>query len=375
MYLYPTLDSYGFFTVDTPFGYQFKTFSKIEAIEYGKTYNQFPEWHYNKNTFSKFKWHINPGLSITDLYKSRAIQLRSAYDYLILFYSSGWDSSAVLQSFIDAGVYPDEIFTFYNSRDTTNQLHDEIQNFAFPKLNAIKKKYPQIKIQKVDYSSWFDKEYKKYLNPENLDYLYGYNTFLVPNKAWQDHVVSFIPEWNTIIQSGKKLGIVYGIDKPQVRYAQGKWIAYFQDTAQSEIGANYQQTLGYGEYRECFFWSENSPLIPIQQAHIIKDYFSNNPAVLNHVDSSTTFGYKISRHDIVKLIYPHVTNQKFYTGKPLIHSLGGRDWKFLIEASQMQKRYWTIAKQVENVLPEYWKNQNNFLKNGAKGHINDYYLN
>jgi hypothetical protein len=374
MYTYPTADDYGYYTVTDDTGYVYKTYSKIDAIEYAKPIRKHPEWHFNQDIYSKLDWTQEPEQDLLEMYKDRARQLRSAYDYLILLYSSGWDSSAMAQSFFDAGVMPDELFSFYNSGDAESDLHVETSVYTFPKLDSINKLYPQVKTRRVNTKEFFDHGYKQYFNPTtSLDYLYGYNTYLAPNKIFQDHMVDHVPEWKQMIAQGKRVGIVYGIDKPLVRYSNGRWIAYFQDTAQSEIGAFYQRHGGYGEHKEYFFWSQNAPFIAIKQAHVVKNTYAKSKTVLNHPDSKG-FGYKISRHDVVDYIYPHVRDQHFYTIKPAVHSMGNRDWRFLNEEGDLQRRYWMIANHMERTLDPKWKIKGSFMKNGLTGQINDYML-
>ena len=91
-----TPDRFGYYTVGT-----FKTYSKLMAIlEHEKT-GVHPQWHFNDEEFSAHDWKQEPQESLVELYRRRAQQIRDRYDYLVLFYSGGADSTNILQTFIN----------------------------------------------------------------------------------------------------------------------------------------------------------------------------------------------------------------------------------------------------------------------------------
>ncbi len=372
MYIYPTADDYGYYTV----GHNYKTYSKWDAIQEGIRRNFFPQWHFNDDVYSMYDWTKEPVESLDFLYQERAIQLRNAYDYVILMYSGGWDSSHTLQSFINAGVFPDEVFSFYSGREKDSLLAQEINNYTIPKLEFIKQKYPKIKVRSFDYSEFLIKEAPTLMNPLHDDYIFMYDNYMFPNKIFQDHIISCIADWKNLVDSGKRVALVYGIDKPLMRYCQGKWIAWFMDVAQSEITTYLQYYGTYGEYRELFYWSPNAPKIPIKQAHQVMNYYKNDISIINHPESKSEFGHRISRHKITDIIYPSVNTQKFYTQKPPIHAWGGRDWNFLKDNSfEISQQYWKAIDYIDKILDPSWVNDEKYSKSGAKGQIVNYYLN
>lgn len=69
-------------------------------------------WDYHDDVYKRAQWLHEPPVSIDELYKQRAIQLREQYDHLVLFYSGGADSHTILQTFINNNIKIDEVFVY-----------------------------------------------------------------------------------------------------------------------------------------------------------------------------------------------------------------------------------------------------------------------
>ena len=59
-------------------------------------------WHFHDDVFAKVK--PTGQISLKELYKERALQLREKYDYLILNYSGGSDSWTILNTFLENNI-------------------------------------------------------------------------------------------------------------------------------------------------------------------------------------------------------------------------------------------------------------------------------
>jgi len=116
-------DRYGYYQVgDT------RTYSRYERMD---LLHQHPcdwRWVYNDNFFSQYDWTREPTESLDELYKQRAEQLRRDYDYLVLYYSGGYDSANLLHAFLDNDIYPDEIAIFYSRYDTVSNQYLELKD-------------------------------------------------------------------------------------------------------------------------------------------------------------------------------------------------------------------------------------------------------
>ena len=87
-------------------------YSKLEAImESNKNGGQI-HWDFYDDIFAKYDWTTPSDLSLDELYKQRALQLREQYDHLVLFYSGGVDSGYILKTFLDNNIKIDEIYIY-----------------------------------------------------------------------------------------------------------------------------------------------------------------------------------------------------------------------------------------------------------------------
>ena len=90
-----------------------KFYSKLHALQEGTRLNIHPTWHFNEEAFDKIDWSVPITKSLESLYRDRAIQLREKYDYVIVLFSGGADSTTVLQSFIKNNIHVDEVYVYW----------------------------------------------------------------------------------------------------------------------------------------------------------------------------------------------------------------------------------------------------------------------
>jgi hypothetical protein len=77
--------------------------------DYFKIENNSNHTFHVNNIFDKLDWSKEPTKSLKNLYKERAEQIRSLYNYIILYFSGGSDSITVLNTFLDNNILIDEI--------------------------------------------------------------------------------------------------------------------------------------------------------------------------------------------------------------------------------------------------------------------------
>ena len=104
------------FNVDKAhFGYyqvgNYRTFSKLEAIEIEQATGETVHWNFNDEVYSCYDWtkEPEPNTSISEFYRRRAQQLRDKYEYLVLMYSGGPDSQVILDTCLGNNIHIDEI--------------------------------------------------------------------------------------------------------------------------------------------------------------------------------------------------------------------------------------------------------------------------
>ena len=142
-------DIFGFYQVSN-----YKTYSKLEAIDYKNVYGGNIHWNFNDELFSSVDWTNEPQSSLWDLYKQRVKQIREKYDYCVLWYSGGSDSHNILHAWLDSGYKLDEIATKYilgqNFQDMiklTNSKHCDDLVIITSKI--LKKSYLSDQIQAI----------------------------------------------------------------------------------------------------------------------------------------------------------------------------------------------------------------------------------
>jgi hypothetical protein len=79
--------------------------SKILAITESTVSGQPVEFIFNDQLYSKFNWTVEPDLTLEQLYAARAWELRNKYDYLVLHFSGGADSTNILETFIKNNIF------------------------------------------------------------------------------------------------------------------------------------------------------------------------------------------------------------------------------------------------------------------------------
>jgi hypothetical protein len=265
----------GFYTVGD------KTFhNKPQALLEATRTGHFPHWNFNRDVFSTIDTTVEPTLGLRDLYRMRAQQLRDSYDYIRLEFSGGSDSTTVLYSFVNNVIHLDEVVFRYPAQGDRN-LEPDAKNMkaentlsewhfaAKPILQRLAVTNPEIKITMHDFSdnilkydgdeSWIDVA-KDYLHPEH--------TFKHDPLGLDGH--------RALAESGKRICVLYGVDKPKICIRDGRWWLYFLD-----MQANHSQNQR-GPYdnvtTEYFYWQADLPELIIKQAHVIRNWFMTDHA-------------------------------------------------------------------------------------------------
>jgi hypothetical protein len=298
-------------------------YSKVQALMSGTETGHFPTWNFNNEMYSQQNWLVEPEVNLLELYRQRAQQLRDRYDYIRIEASGGSDSTQAIFSFLLNGIHLDEIVFRYpkagekNLPITTNNFRSEntLSEYEYatkPLLNWIATHHPKVKITVHDYSA-------DMLVNEDRDesWVYSAKEFLQPG-----HVTKF-PNYQSIehrylVDGGKNICILYGIDKPKMCIKEGQWYLYFMD-----FQANYANP-DMGDYtnitNEYFYWSPDLPEISVKQAHIIRNWFNmSSNKHLQHLVRwpNHSVAHRTTYEQIVKpLIYPNYDHMTFQVGKP-----------------------------------------------------------
>jgi hypothetical protein len=260
-------DAYGFYTVDN-----LKFYSKIEALEVAAKTNSKVNWNFNDSVFSSYDWSIEPVESLPELYRRRAQQLREKYDYLVLWFSGGADSTNILDTFLDNDIKLDEVVGAVNYEATgeqTNRLNAEIYKVSVPKIEEAKQKQPWLKHRIVDIPAHTLEFFK---GKESIDWTYNMNAFFNPYSMTSQDTRLKESDWLQLMDSGKKVGFVYGIDKPCIAWTPKGYQLRFFDMFDRVVSPKTQRLDDPRENVELFYWSPECVPLMIKQGHVLKNF-------------------------------------------------------------------------------------------------------
>jgi len=263
---YNRQDQFGYYTVG-----EFKTYSKLEAIELANKTNSKPNWHFNDNVFQSLDWTKEPADSLAEIYKRRAQQLRETYDYLVLWYSGGADSNNILNVFLDNDIKLDEVVSYINyegSDDKENDLNGEIFFVAVPDIKAAQLRQPDLKHRIIDMSQYMAEHFAKV----DLDWIYEHNGMFTPIHQTKSKIKTKIPDWYNLFAQGKKVGFISGIDKPCVvlRNDNNYYFNFHDFTIDNSVTPGMQMANHPWDFNEFFYWTPDCPNIILKQTHMIK---------------------------------------------------------------------------------------------------------
>ena len=381
-------DRYGYYTVGNR-----KTYSKLEAIDFSHLSGNKIEWHYNRAVYGAYNWEQEPTATLDELYEARARQLRNQYDYLVLWYSGGADSHNILMAFVRAGIYIDEIAQYHqleahggNKQSWTNQEVFETSIPITQQLIESNPIYATTKHRLVDMT-----EYQTGLMLENenrWDYFYKINRYYSTNCLSRYQVRERIADYKNIIDSGKRLCFIYGIEKPVVtKDNKGYWI-HFLDGQDHGVSAWAQTNNRAGDYDEFFYWAPDMPELPAKQAHVLRQYLELvTPAQCDgihlkqekfyideygsqRIDYNQTYpivqfnlrnqDYHLTARGAHRLLYPDWNPDAVVCGKPHGHMFPPRDsWLLHPSAPDLGQRYYTqglpwLRQHVKAIDPSLW---------------------
>jgi len=326
-----------------------ETFSKIEALELAQRYKGSPSYHFHDEIFSSYDWKKEIKVDINNLYRKRAEQLRAQYKHLVLLYSGGFDSNNILKTFVNNNIYLDAVVCFYYSVDHDNKesdINQEWQLQTWPRLQRLLPLVPQTELIRLDLTD-LSLNIIEQLYDEYLYYIPGY---IAPNSLSRSFIKSKLPKK----YRESDVGIMYGHEKPRLRFKDDKFIFNFSD-----IG-NTNRPIIQDSGVEWFYWSPSCPELVIKQAQLLKNFWSSNKGLINsHFKNRKNLDLgTVLDHDYVpaqRIVYPQCEENLYYTWRPQSNVFGSRDqWLYDSNTDSRHK----IMKIYQSLceLPKNWFN-------------------
>ena len=241
-------------------------------------------WVFNNDAYAKVDWKVSSGLPLTEWYRQRALQLRAKYDYLILAFSGGADSTNILDSFVLNNIHIDEVVSWWprsqaagNYRPSTDSdvknFRSEYDYLVEPKLKWLEKVAPNTKITICDNL--------QDLRPEEPT---NELVEITTNHCWTG-----IQRYRAIDdvyferqKKHKNCAILMGVNPPVPVIVEKHFFVVF-----FEFGTNtqYSSDLTNRGLRnvEFFYWTPDMPLLVREQAHALLGNLRANPQYVNLV--------------------------------------------------------------------------------------------
>jgi hypothetical protein len=223
-------------------------------------------WDFNDELFSHCDFSKEPKTDIYDLYAQRAWQIREKYDKVILFYSGGVDSTAMLRTFVDNDIPIDAVVIhgIFSQKSKYSEYNvAEQKRVAIPLLEKLQKvKNIKLNIHLLDNIDVF----KSYASQEDWTYTGSVNLQPNTNVFKEYSTDKFIKD---IMSQGSTIGL-RGIDKPRLIFQDNKWYFAFLDST-GWVTSHWDHDKHSSHYllEEFFFWSPDCLELLAKQAHII----------------------------------------------------------------------------------------------------------
>lgn len=326
--------------------------SKMDAAITATRLKKDLKFEFNDPVWKNFDRSLLGKVSLKELYKQRAQQIRDKYDYVVLYYSGGADSTNILETFIENNIKLDCVYVRWpfdvlnTSLHTPNKTDKSAFNFnsewdyaTKPRLEWLAKYHPEIRIETKNVKGLTD---EKLMNDNSFE---GTNNRYSPVNILRKSTYS---DFETeCIDKGKTVGQISGIDKPSLlQNTDGSVYMSFIDDFFTTLNAPPNNLKGV----EFFYWSPDFPLLPFEMAYQMFLYYDHNPAERFIIPGRTyTMMPREIRHacseryyiDVKKVCYPNWDLGIFQTEKPK-HRFG------------IDKDYWFFQSTEFDKIREVW---------------------
>lgn len=256
--------------------------NRLEVLRSKKPF----KFYYYDNFYSNSDWSKEPEESLQELYRQRAQQIRDDYEYVVVCYSGGIDSTQVLESFYYNNIHIDEILVVGAlSQDESfgvDMNHNADLYFnVFPTLNSMS--LPNTKISIIDYTKYFN-------DPKNFTLIEKYGSDYMKHIGVRTSVHNlFWYDLDKFLDTKKRTAYVMGKDKPIVQFDNElkKHFLVFNDISYADYGNRYE----YDNGKRVNFYSEpESFKLMLKQCYTIKNSYFN---IKNYIEDIKPLIYDI----------------------------------------------------------------------------------
>jgi hypothetical protein len=360
---------------------------KTEAFRAAGSNPKLVKYRWNDDFLRLFDWskEPEPEVGLKEFYRRRAQQLRDKYDYVVLLWSGGPDSTNVLESFVNNGIMLDEVvnansFERTGVHENTGNNADYVHNVkpVIDKMIADGRFKGRVTVlDEIDLM----RQHYDYYNTHNRDFFAS--SFVVGNPGMvflKGVWLRYVPHLWSMILSGKRVGVIKGADKPFVNIVNGKFSTAFSDISSGDLLSYFSQDADFSavDTHEFFYHSPECVDLIIKQVSVVKKFLETNRDPNNFVSLKDMYSKKIRPHFTAvgkhfpghnikynvytKLVYPDWT-PRLVTPKPTDTVSRGQDYWWFWQLSDEEKSFWTSRfKSHAYEFSHIWKNEERFLK-------------
>lgn len=308
-----------------------KFINKVTALQHASRDNSPISWNFNDEVFSALDWRKKISSNLLELYRQRAQQLRDRYSYLVLCWSGGADSTAILDAFLENGIRLDELVVLWpktssegrytpNKNDTraTNMMSE--WDFSIkPRLDRVRGSHPELRITIGDtlLRPWMYDD-----RGDHIRIAEKHNYTTVERCKVLDEIIS------DRMRDHANMTTILGVGPVEIVLADDWLVARFMDHPSTALSASDVTTDGWIRNVEFFYWTPDMPEIPVMQAQALADYLNLVPwdrryfpkmqlvrsgqfELVNEGDSN--LAHRIRK----KAIYPRWDHETFQVDKPI----------------------------------------------------------
>ena len=357
-------------------------YSKLEAILESNASGQQVGWNYHDQHFSSYDWSQEPSASLAELYRLRAQQLRDNYDYLVLFYSGGIDSTTILRTFITNKIPIDEIYLFgafqFEERRYAEIGWDPRPGYytrevmqALPLVRKLTQDF-NVKITVYDWGQDIVEA------ANDLDWIWRAGTRFDPTCMVRSRFHKIIRRHNEMVHQGRRVGFVYGVDKPRLLRDQHSIYFAFLDIIMTLGAMPTNDILGeYWENDEYFYWTPNFPEIAIKQSHVLVNWLlsRNKLDVIRDIHNPAQFHDDAYYSEVNRAVYQGMgwDYETWQIQKPtnMIYSEMSQ-WLFDGDFDEAKIKWENSLWELQRQMGLQWFNDGR-VENGLRGHLSKLY--
>ena len=238
-----------------------RTWSKVDALQQANGDKDKIHFHWHESAWDTVDWTVEPSETWDELMLARCLQLREQYDHVSICYSGGYDSHAILLTFLKHNIKIDRIICFVkeyydNSYDWGPGLEFAkwVKQEKQPWLEIFAPKYTQDDIAKV-YRELGD-EWIYYANNHNMG---------------KSQAIYLLERFNLdYLKNNTKTNSVWimGKEKPSLDFYQGNFYAQIWDSF-----AIWDYSLS--NHAEPFYISYDMPKLYVKQCWMAAKFYES----------------------------------------------------------------------------------------------------